>query len=386
MTMIDRNLTTGADVANNARALGPTINARTAEIDAARRLPSDLLDELIRAGCFRLLLPRSHSGLGADVRTALDVFEALARADASVGWTTMIGAGSWCDLATLPRATFDAIFDGSDVIMAGVFNPAGSMEPVAGGYRVTGRWGFASGCEHATWLFGNCVEGVTDGVPHLRGAVFAPADVVIEDTWNVVGLRGTGSHHFRADGVMVPSDRTFVPMGEDRCIDEPIVRIPAPPLFSLAIASIATGTAQGALDDIIAIAAGKVPLLEATPLATNPLFQYELAVAVTELSAARALMHETAEEMWSTAVHGNPFTLEWRAHVRAAAAWITARCAAVVDVAYRSGGGTAVYADCSLQRRLRDVHAITQHFLVKPYTLTTAGAIFAGQDPAVLVF
>jgi indole-3-acetate monooxygenase len=386
MTTIGRNVTTGADVANNVRALGPAISARSAEIEWARRLPNDLLDDLVAAGCFRLLLPQSHAGIGADVLTALEVFEAVARADASVGWTTMIGSGSWCDLATLPRATFDAIFDGSDVIVAGVFNPTGSLEPTGDGYRVTGRWGFASGCEHATWLFGNCVESVVDGVPHLRGAVFAPTDVVIEDTWNVVGLRGTGSHHFRADGVMVPRERAFVPMGAERCIDEPIVLIPTPSLFSLAISSIATGTAQGAVDDIVALAAGKVPLLDASPLATNALFQHELSIAVTELSAARALMHEIAEELWATAVNGDPFTLEQRARVRAAAVWITARCTAVVDVAYRSGGGTAVYTDSPLQRRLRDIHAITQHFLVKPDTLTTAGAVFAGQDPALMVF
>src|SRR5690606_29962762 len=105
---------------------------------------------------FRLLLPTSHGGQGADLLSALEVLETLARADASVGWTVMIGAGSWIDLAGLPRATFDSLYaDGPDAITAGVFNPTGTAVATGGGYRVTGRWAFASGCEHARWLFGN---------------------------------------------------------------------------------------------------------------------------------------------------------------------------------------------------------------------------------------
>jgi len=270
-----------------------------------------------------------------------------------------------------------------------VFNPSASITPVSGGgggYRVTGRWAFASGCEHATWIFGNCVEGMVDGAPLLRIALFAPDEVVIEDTWNVSGLRGTGSHHVRADDVVVPSERTLAPMSDEPCLDEPVVRIPPLTLYALHVASVAIGTAQGALDDVLALAGDKVPFLDHAPLAANPLFRFELATAATEVRAARALLYETAGSVWATATAGDPFTLEQRAEARAAAVWVTTRAAAVVDTAYRSGGGTSLYASCPLQRRLRDVHAVTQHFLVRPDTLTTAGAILAGQDPDVVLF
>ena len=125
---------TAADVLDATRELAPTIAARAAEIETARRLPPD-----------------------------------LARADASVAWTVMIGAATWIDMAGLPRATFDALFATPDVITAGVFNPTGSIAVTRGGYQVSGRWSFASGCEHADWLFGNCIEGVVDGVPRLLG-------------------------------------------------------------------------------------------------------------------------------------------------------------------------------------------------------------------------
>lgn len=386
MTVLDTNTTTPADALRAAVALGPVIAARAPEVEAARRVPPDLLQELVAAGLFGVLLPTTHGGAGADLAQAMRVFEAVARADASVGWTVTIGASGWCDLAGLPRATFDDLFGEPGAIVAGAFNPSGSITPDAGGYRVNGRWGFASGCEHARWVFGNCIEGVVDGAPQLRLAVFSPEEVVIEDTWRVSGLCGTGSHHFRADDVVVSAHRTFPTLAEERCLDEPIVRVPAPALISLAIASVAIGTARGALEDVIALAEHKVPLFAGAPLGANPLFQAELANADTELRAARALLYESAGEVWAAAVEAVPLSLEQRGAARAAAAWATARAAAVVDTAYRSGGGSSIYAECPLQRRFRDVHAITQHFLVKPDTLTTAGAILARQDVDVLVF
>jgi alkylation response protein AidB-like acyl-CoA dehydrogenase len=378
--------TTPDDVFEAAHALAPAIARRAPEIEAARRIPGDLVEALIDAGCFRLLVPRSHGGIGADLPSALPVLEALARADGSVGWTVMIGAGAWCDLAALPRASFDALFPTPrHFIVAGAFNPTGSIEAVDGGYRVTGRWGFASGCEHAAWMWGNCVEGVVDGVPKLRLAVFAPDDVVIEDTWHVSGLCGTGSHHFSVRDLFVPADRTARMLVDAPSLDEPFVRIPPPSVLSLAISAVAIGIAQGALDDVLALATEKMPLLAPTALAGNPRFRYELATAETELRAARRLVDDEARSAWTTATAGDEITLEARARIRAATTWSTAR-ASVVDFAYRAGGGTSLYADCPLQRRLRDVHALAQHFLVRDDTLTSAGAVFAGGEPSIPVF
>jgi alkylation response protein AidB-like acyl-CoA dehydrogenase len=385
MTMLGQPTMTPQAVLDAARDLAPTIAARAAEIEAARRVPGDLLDQLIAAGCFRLLLPTSHHGLDGDLM-ALRVYEELARADASVAWTVMIGSGSWLDLASLPRESFDELFARDDVIVAGAFNPTGSIVPAAGGYRVSGRWGFASGCQHATWIFGNCIEGFVDGVLQLRIAVFSPDQVVIEDTWHVSGLVGTGSHHFHVDDIVVPANRTVAPLADEPRIDQALLRIPPPAAFSLGIASVAVGIAQGAIDDIVSLAGAKVPLLAPAPLAASPLFQYELAHADAGLRAARALLYETADEAMTVAREGSTPTLEHRARIRAAAVWVTQQATSVVNTAYRSGGGSSLYVECPLQRRLRDINALTQHFLVKPDTLTTAGAILAGQDVNVMVF
>jgi alkylation response protein AidB-like acyl-CoA dehydrogenase len=345
VTMTDRP-TTSTDVLGAAEALAPQIAARAAEVEQARRLPADLLQSLVDGGCFRLLLPGTHGGLGADLPRALQVLEVLARADGSVGWTVMIGSGSWCDLAALPRATFDALYaDGPDAIAAGAFNPSGQAEAVDGGYRITGRWAFASGCQHARWVFGNCVE-----------------------------------------GVVVPAERTCAPLVDEHGVDAPVVRIPAPSFFALGVAGVALGIAQGALDDITALAASRVPLLAGGPLATDPTFQARLAEADTDVAAARALLHDTATSVWATAVAGTEPTLEERARTRAAAVWVAEHAAAVVEAAYLAGGSAALYASCPLQRRLRDISTLRQHFLVRADTLATAGALLAGQELTVPVF
>lgn len=391
MTVANKPALTAEGVLRAVQNLAPTIAARAPEIESARRVPTDLLDELIDTGCFRMLLPRSHGGAAADLPTAMRTLETLAIADASVAWTVGIGSGAFLDLVGLPRASFDDIVGTApEVIGAGVFRPAGTAVPVDGGYRVTGRWSFASGCGHASWIYGNCIVpghgAEEDGPPEMRIAVFSPSEVTIEDTWHVSGLRGTGSHHFRVDDVFVPAERTLDVMGDPPCLDEPIVRAPLLSALALPMASIALGIARGALDDIVALATGKVPLLASGSLSTNPLFQHELATAETELRAARAVAYEQAETIWETAASGGEATLEDRARARAASAWATARSAAIVDMAYRSGGGTTLYSDHPLQRRLRDVHAITQHFLVKADVLTAAGAVLAGHDPGVPLF
>ena len=372
---------------HEVRQLAPSIHDRAAEIEAGRRVPADLLDELRAAGCFRVVRPVTHGGLEAQLSDVMRLLETLARADASVAWTVMIGAGSWVDLAHLPRETFDALYaTNPDAITAGVFNPSGSITPVAGGYEVSGRWSFASGCEHADVLFGNAVEGFVDGVPQLRGAVFSPGDVAIEDTWSVSGMCGTGSHHFHVDGVFVPAERTYEPLGGEPCVDSVIVRLPPPAVFSLVMASVALGIAQGALDDITLLASDKMPLLSPVALSASPLFQFDLATADTDVRAARSLVYEEATRLWATAAAGDSPSMEARARGRASAVWAVDRATSVVTTAYRAGGGTSLYSSCPLQRRLRDIHALGQHFIMRRDTVVTAGAILAGQAVELMVF
>jgi indole-3-acetate monooxygenase len=368
------------------RELASEIAARAGEIEAARRVPKDLLDKLTAAGCFRLLLPKSHGGMGADLPGAMRVFEQLSRCDASVGWIAMLGASVWIDVAAMPRATFDAIYaKGPDVFLSGVISPMGAQVTKAdGGYRVNGRWTFASGCQHAQWLYGNTVE---DPETHaMRMVLFSKDQVEIEDTWKVSGLAGTGSHDFVAENVLVPAERSYQLFADQPVLDSTLVRIPAPVLFALAIGSAAIGIAQGALDDVIGLAGKKVRLLEQGPLAANPLFQHRVGTAEVSLRAARSLLYAEADDAWATATAAGEAVPEKRARARSAATFAATTAARVVDAAYTAAGGSAVYLSNPLQRRLRDVHALTQHFLVKLETLTASGAVLAGAEPQLMLF
>jgi indole-3-acetate monooxygenase len=385
-TAIDPKLTRHPSVLDAVRSLVPKISARAAEIETARRLPTELVRDLTAAGCFRMLVPRSHGGEGFDLATAMGVIEEVSRADASVAWTTMNLAGGWINLGSLPRATFDALYaKGPDVIIGGVFSPSGTAVRVDGGYRVTGRWAFASGCEDSHWLFANCMED-TGGAPQLRTVLFSPDQIKIEDTWSVSGLCGTGSHHLSANNVFVRAERTCLPFADAPCLDEPLLRMPMPPIFAFGVASVAVGIAQGALEDILALSANKVPLLAHTALATNPLFQNQLGAADAKLRAARGLLYADAAAAWGTAVAGAEFTPEHRARMRSAITWAATTAAEVVGMAYHAGGGSSIYAASPLQRRFRDINAITQHFLVKLDTFTTAGAVLAGAEADLTVF
>jgi alkylation response protein AidB-like acyl-CoA dehydrogenase len=376
-----------ADVIDGASTVAARLSDRAAEIEAARRLPADILSDLVAGGSFRILLPQSHGGSEATLVEAMTLYEMLATSDPATGWTVMIGATGWCDLARLPRAGFDALFaPPAQPIIAGAFAPTGTILPIDGGYEITGRWAFVSGCEHATHFFANAVEGFVDGHPSMRIAVLDADAVQIEDTWDVIGLRGTGSHHISANGAMVAAERTFVPIIGPPCIDTPIVRIPTPAVFALAIASVAIGTARGALDAAIDVADHRVPLLDASPLATDSHFHHDLARADAALGAARCLVFEVAERLWERAANGDEPVLEERARARAAAVWATEAALTTTEFAYRASGGSAVYDTSPLQRRMRDMHAITQHFLVRPNTFVTAGGVLAGQGLSVPVF
>src|SRR5215472_5313636 len=176
------------------RDLAPSIGARSAEIESERRLPLDLLDQLTAAGCFRMLTPRSHGGLEIDLPLSMEIIETIAAADGATGWTVMIGSESPMLLALLPRRRFDQIYSNTpDVIIGGGFAPRGQAEVVAGGYNVSGRWAFASGCQHSRWLVGNCIvtenglprPGLLPGGPEIRAMLFRTDQVKIIDTWHV---------------------------------------------------------------------------------------------------------------------------------------------------------------------------------------------------------
>ena len=234
------------------REMAPAISARAAEIEAGRRMPLDLVEALKAIGVFRIFVPRSHGGLELDLPAALEIIEALGRIDGSVGWTAMISGG--CDLyaSLLSPESYEQVYrKGPDVIIAGSAQPAGTADAAAGGWRVNGRWPFASGCQHADWIFGFCImteDGKPlageDGAPLVRGFLLPARDWRIEDTWHVAGLKGTGSHHIALSDTLVPTTNFFDLATGVPCLPGPLYQA-VPQFLPLLHATLGRGCSRG---------------------------------------------------------------------------------------------------------------------------------------------
>jgi len=361
-------------------ALAPDIRTQADRIEQDRRLPVELVRALVRAGVFRLCVPRALGGLEAEPATVLEVLEQVARADGSTGWCAMIGATSGLTSGYLPGEEARLIYGASpDVVTGGVFAPTGSAVRDGDAYRVTGRWRFASGCQHCDWLMGGCV--VQDGGSPRARLVFFPArDVEIIDTWTVSGLRGTGSHDMAVRELHVPAARS-VSITDDRpVVPGPLYAFPVFGLLAVGIAAVAVGIARGALDEIERLATAKTPTGGRRLLAERPTVQAQIAEAEATAGAARAFLSEVVDEAWQAARGTGAIPVPLRARVRLAATHATTAAARAVDVAYTAGGGTAVYAESPLQRAFRDIHVVTQHMMVGPATWELAGRVLLGLE------
>jgi alkylation response protein AidB-like acyl-CoA dehydrogenase len=360
-------------------ALLPVISDRAGEIEQERRVPPDLVEELAESGSFRMSVPHRYGGAELDLMAQMRVLERLGTADGSTGWTVMVGGLAPLLAIKLAQPVFEDLYAGGpDVVMACVFNPTGVATPVDGGFRVSGRWSFASGCEHARWFVGHCV--VDDGRdPPVRMMMMPMSDVKTEDTWSVLGLCGTGSHDVLAADVFVPSQHSLV-LWDEPWMDAPLFRIPELSFSTLEFSALATGIAGGALHEIMTTAKDKVPAFGPDRLGANPLFQNQLGEADARLRAVRAALYDEAERAWKTATIEQPFSPEQRAQIRGTTTWALETATSIVDMAYTAGGGSAIYTLNPLLRRLRDIHTMTQHFALKHDTFTTVGAVLMGEE------
>ncbi|MBM7117201.1 acyl-CoA dehydrogenase family protein [Archangium primigenium] len=369
-----------------ARRLAPRIAARAEEIEAARRLPADLARELAEAGLFRMVLPESLGGPALHPARVIEVVETLAQADGSTGWCVMIGALTAMCAAWLPEDTGRTMFGAPDAIIGGVAAPTGRAERVEGGYRVTGRWSWASGSQNCRWLTGGVVvtQGgaprmIREGVPETRLVCFPIEDATLHDTWFASGLCGTGSGDMEVRDIFVPAERTFSMIAERPRVDHPLYAFPAFGLLGVGLPAVALGIARRAVDELTALAQQKKTPLTGRPIAARGAVQEAVAEAEGTLRAARALLMETVNATYA-AGERREVTLRHRAELRLSYTHATRSAARVVDRMYEAAGGASVYRASPLQRCFRDIHVATQHAMVAPATLETIGAVLLGVE------
>ena len=350
-------------------ALLPEFRARAAEGERLRTMPADLVRRARAGGLFRLNLPRSLGGLELDPATTAEIFEEISHADGSAGWTIVIGNSTaffaWLD----PAVAKELIGEDPDFVSTSMWAPLGHATPEGpGSFTVSGRWPFNSGCPHAAWLqVGVMVSG--SGPPRPGGApdwrfAFVPArSAVIEDTWDAMGLRGTGSHHLSLPGVQVPAEHLAAPFFEPARHDGPLWRIPLVTLAAIFLAAVPLGIARRALDEFSAIATGKVRGPATQAIGYDADAQGELAQAEGALASARSFLFDTIAGTWATACRGDEPDLGQRALVLLAANQAARAGTEAVDRVFRLAGADAVYAHHPLQRCFRDIHTAGQHIL-----------------------
>jgi indole-3-acetate monooxygenase len=377
----------GAAILAAARALVPEVQASADAIAAQRRLPPALVAQLRNAGVFRMPMPRAWGGPEMTPRAQTEVVELLSAADPSVGWCAMIGSDSGFYGAFLDEAVARKLYPDLDAVTAGLLQPGGQARRAAGGYRVSGRWGFGSGCTHADVLIGGCLVFDGDapvmterGLPEWRVMMAPASDWQILDTWYTTGLAGSGSNDYAAADLFVPAEHSFSLFERSRRA-EPLYAFNG--MFFANMHGVPLGLARRAIDAVREIAEQKVVMPDMVRMKDVPRVRSALARAEMQLGAARAYTYETLDAIWEQLLRGDELTREQRVALALSRihSFRTARevASAMVDAA----GTTAIYASSPLDRLLRDAITMSQHVVAQERMVEMVGGILVGQDSPI---
>ncbi|HYS47601.1 MAG TPA: acyl-CoA dehydrogenase family protein [Xanthobacteraceae bacterium] len=379
----------GADPLARARDLAAAITAAADTIERTRRIPEPLLGELHRSRLLRMLLPRSVGGDQVEPGAYLAAIEELARHDASVAWNAFVANSSSLIAPFLEPATARTIFADPSTIMAWGPPNATRAAAVAGGYRLSGTWEFASGCRHATWMGAHCHVVEPDGAlrldrhgrPTIRSLLFPAQEATLLDTWNTIGLRGTASDSYRVADLFVPEafsgTRTDPAARRER---GPLYAFTMQGLYAVGVAGVALGIARAMLDAFVALAGKKAPrgLIRLADTAT---VQAEVARAEATLGAGRAYLMETLASIYAHADDVDPIDVDDRARVRLACSHAIHGAIEVADFTYKAAGADAIFPGSPFERRFRDMHTLSQQTQARGAHYEVVGQILLGMPP-----
>jgi alkylation response protein AidB-like acyl-CoA dehydrogenase len=379
-----------------AAALQPLVRAQRDEIEREQRLPKALVEAFHAAGFYSLVSPRELGGLQVDPLTYVRVVELTAEAAGAAGWN--LANNTICQLIALglPDEGVHEIFGhGADSVIAGTAVMGGGRAvPVEGGYRVTGRWPFGSGCQEGSWMLGSfqIFDGAEprrspDGTSvYWRGFFQRSEAHIVEGSWDVAGLRATGSFDWTVDDVFLPERRTMVHAGAP--LDNQWKRwpgisyaLPAQAWVGPHHSAVITGIARAGIEALIELAAEKTPRGRTGRLCENPQVQEAVGRADTVLNAGRAYRSAIITEVWNTVAAGAETTLEQRARCRLAAAHAADCAREAMDLMYRHGGSTSYKRESRLAECWRDLHVVGQAVTLLPEWYPIGGRALLHMDP-----
>ena len=356
------------------------VRERSAEFTAQRYISQDIVERFKRVGIYRALVPKRFGGDERSPRQFCEVIERISQADGSAGWVASFGMGVTY-LASLPVDTFASIYAQTpDVVFAGGIFPPQPAPIVPGGFEVSGRWSFASGCMGAT-VVGVGISPTGDASQPLpRMAVMSPSKITIDKTWEVIGLTGTGSHDIVVDKVVVPEEWTFV-RGSPSKLEEPVFRYPGLSLATQVLAVVGLGIARGAIEEVLAMAGGRVSVTGAPKLSDRPLVQMEMAKCEAQLRSARGFFYESIDSAWDTLLRGDKVSPEQINMLRLSSTHAVRTGAEVSRSMQMLTGMTGIYERSPLSTQVRDSLVVTQHAFMGDITYQNAGAMLFGQKP-----
>ena len=353
------------------RSLLPVLRERADYTEKLRRLPDETFADFQEAGLFRCLQPKRYGGYELDPDILYRAVIELGTVCGSSAWIlAVIGVHSWHLALFAPEAQDDVWGKDTSVLLSTSLPPTGTVERVAGGFRLRGRWPFSSGCDFCQWaVLGGVVPPLSTDAPRdVRTFLVPRSDYVIDDTWHAVGLSGTGSKDLLVDGAVVPEYRThsyrdaFYLTNPGTVVnDAPLYRLPFGLLFPACIGAPAIGVALGAVAAFREQTTTRISSRDQRSVAEDPFAQLALAEASAEATAARdRLLGNFAEAMQLVRTAGE-IPLAQRARYRWDTAKATDRSVRAVDRLFEATGGSVVYLTNPIQRAWRDVHAIRAH-------------------------
>jgi alkylation response protein AidB-like acyl-CoA dehydrogenase len=364
--------------------LAAEARARSVEFEESRKLAPDFVDKLRRAGAFKVLIPADAGGLGGSLTEWLEINVALAEADASTGWVCAHGniCAGLIYASAEPRFRQEFFADpGAYVTWSNL--PRVKVKEQDGGLRITGSWGFESGCTAATFVGGMVILSplAEGGQPRMLAALAPVNEATIEETWDPVGLAGTGSHDVHFDDVFVPWHRTFPwPAGIAVSAYPAAIFVPGAWFITIGAAATHLGLARRALDEARNELRGKTDRYTQRPLLEHPAVQRNLEAAEGLWFACHAGVREALTAVWDSGLRGEPATADMRINARLAAVTAVQKGTEIVRAAYDASGASAVRRTGVLQRLLRDASCLQHHISANQVSHELIGRVRCGID------
>lgn len=353
-----------------ALALQPILRERAAEIDEARSIPIDIIEAFAEAGFWRMLQPKRWGGIEVHPTTFFEVQALIGAGSPSCAWVLGVVAVHAWQLALFPlQAQTDVWGDDPGTLISSSYAPTGKVERVEGGFRISGRWSFSSGCDRCQWVFLGGFAPTEGGPPDMRTFLVPRSDYAIDDNWHTMALKGTGSKDVVIEGAFVPEHRTHKMTDGFKCSSPgnevnpaPLYRLPFGQIFVRSVSTTSLGITQGALDFYKGVTAVKVGAADGAKAAESRLAQMATVKAATELDHSWLVLRRNMDVLMDYAERGELCPIDTRVQFRWDSSQVVSACMEAVDTMFSACGARALFTSSPMHRYFSDIHGARAHY------------------------